>query len=75
MPVVIRKKPGDSNQQVLSEFRRETMFDEVLEKMKQRLMEGFVPPSELRKRERIIKKKEQARERRRAARLRGNLKR
>jgi hypothetical protein len=51
------------------------MFDEVLEKMKQRLMEGFVPPSELRKRERIIKKKEQARERRRAARRRGTLKR
>lgn len=75
MPVVVRKKPGDSNQQVISEFRRETMFDEVLEKVKQRMMEGFVPPSELRKRERILKKKEQAKERRRAARRRGDLKR
>ncbi len=75
MPVVIRKKQGDSNQQVISEFRRETMFDEVLEKVKQRMLEGFVAPSELRKRERILKKKEQAKERRRAARRRGDLKR
>lgn len=75
MPVVVRKKPGFTNQQVISEFRRETMFDEVLEKVKQRMMEGFVAPSELRKRDRIAKKKEQARERRRAARRRGDLKR
>lgn len=75
MPVVVRKKQGSSNQQVISEFRKETIFDEVLEKAKQALMDGFVPPSRKRYEDRKIKKKEQARERRRAARRRGDRKR
>lgn len=74
MPVIIKKQPGDNTQQLISRFKRATMDDPGLEKVKQREMIGYQKPSTLR----TLKKKEQGKEnarlRRRAKRLRGVLK-
>lgn len=74
MPVVIKKQPGDSTQQLISRFKRATMDDPGLEAVKQREMVGYQKPSTLRNIKRREQEKENARLRRRAKRLRGVLK-
>jgi ribosomal protein S21 len=74
MPVVIKKQPGDSTQQLISRFKRATMDDPGLDKVKQREMVGYQRPSTLRNIKRREQVKENARLRRKAKRLRGALK-
>lgn len=71
MPVIIKKQPGDSTQQLISRFKRATIDDPVLEAVKQREMIGYQRPSALRNIKKREQEKENARLRRRAKRLRG----
>lgn len=74
MPVVIKKQPGESVQQLLSNFRREMMDDTALEKVKERYMLGYQKPSRIRNEKKKLQRKESARLRRKSKRRRGLLK-
>lgn len=58
MALVVKKKQGQSQQQLINEFRRLTWMDEAIEKVKEVAMGGHVVPS----RKRHEKKKEINRE-------------
>jgi hypothetical protein len=45
MALVVKKKSGQSQQQLINEFRRLTFEDSGLEKVKEVAMGGFVKPS------------------------------
>ena len=49
MPTVVRKKPGQSDDKLIADFRKKILFDEVLIEMKDR--EYYKKPS-LKKQER-----------------------
>jgi hypothetical protein len=54
MALVVKKRKDQSQQQLINEFRRLTYLDEGIEKIKQTVMMGYVPPSKhrhMRKRE------------------------
>ncbi len=74
MPVVIKKQPGESVQQLLNNFRREMMDDSALEKVKERHLLGYQKPSRVRNEKKKLQRKESARLRRRSKRRRGLLK-
>lgn len=48
MALVVKKKQGQSQQQLINEFRRMTFEDKGLEKVKEVAMGGFVKPSKVR---------------------------
>ncbi len=74
MPVTITKKSGESIQQLLSSFKRETLDDPGLEKVKQRELIGYQKPSVVRYEKHKLWAKESRRLRRKAKRARGVLK-
>lgn len=45
MALVVKKKQGQSQQQLINEFRRLTWMDEAIEKVKEIAMGGHVVPS------------------------------
>jgi hypothetical protein len=45
MALVVKKKAGQSQQQLINEFRRLTFEDSGLEKVKEVAMSGFIKPS------------------------------
>lgn len=45
MALVVKKKSGQSQQQLINEFRRLTFEDKGLEKVKEVAMGGYVKPS------------------------------
>ncbi len=49
MALVVKKKQGQNQQQLINEFRRLTWEDEGLEKVKEVAMHGFQKPSLVRK--------------------------
>lgn len=74
MKVIIKKQAGESVQQLLSSFKRETLDDPGLEAVKQRELIGYQKPSVLRYEKRKLWAKESRRLRRKAKRARGILK-
>ena len=54
MALVVKKKQGQSQQQLINEFRRLTFEDKGLEKVKEVAMTGFLKPSK----KKNIKKRE-----------------
>ncbi len=48
MALVVKKKQGQSQQQLINEFRRMTFEDKGLEKVKEVAMGGFIKPSKVR---------------------------
>ena len=49
MALVVKKKQGQNQQQLINEFRRLTWEDEGLEKVKEVAMRGYQKPSLIRK--------------------------
>lgn len=74
MGVVIKKQAGESIQQLLSSFKRETLDDPGLESVKQRELVGYQKPSKIRYEKRKLQVKECRRLRRRSKRARGLMK-
>lgn len=74
MALVVKKKTGQNQQQLINEFRRLTYEDPGLEQVKQRLMMGYQKPSVLRKIKNTEQKKQNAKIRRRNRRLAGKTK-
>jgi hypothetical protein len=71
MPIIIKKNPGDSDQSLLSKFKRATMDDPGLEQVKVREMEGYQKPSALKNIKNRLWAKERRRIRRGVKRSRG----
>lgn len=71
MPIIIKKNPGDSDQSILSKFKRATMDDPGLEQVRQREMEGYQKPSAVRNVKKRLWAKEHRRIRRSVKRARG----
>ncbi|MBI3954749.1 hypothetical protein HY333_01760 [Candidatus Collierbacteria bacterium] len=65
MPIVVKKKQGQSQQQLINEFKRLTFEDPGLERVKEVAMKGYQKPSQVRKVKKDMIKKELARIRRR----------
>lgn len=74
MAVIIKKDSGESIQQLINKFKRATMDDPGLEQAKTRQLVGYMKPSAVRNEANKLRRKESARLRRRAKRLRGVLK-
>jgi hypothetical protein len=70
MALVVKKKQGQSQQQLINEFRRLTYEDQGLEKVKQVAMGGHIVPSVKRNVKKREIRKELARIRRRNKRAR-----
>lgn len=71
MALVVKKKPGQSQQQLINEFRRLTFEDKGLERVKEVAMTGFLKPSKRRNIKNREIRKELERIRRRNKRERG----
>jgi len=71
MALVVKKKQGQNQQQLINEFRRLTFEDSGLEKVKETAMGGFIKPSVRRNIKKREIRKELMRIRRRNKRERG----
>lgn len=69
MALVVKKKQGQNQQQLINEFRRLTWEDQGLEKVKEVAMRGYQKPSMVRKERNDRLRKERMKIRRRNKRL------
>ncbi|OGD79390.1 hypothetical protein A2368_01755 [Candidatus Collierbacteria bacterium RIFOXYB1_FULL_49_13] len=74
MAIIIKKGAGESDQSVLNKFKRITLDDPALEKVREREMEGYKKPSAVKNVKNRVWAKERRRLRRQARRLRGDRK-
>lgn len=74
MAIIIKKAAGESDQSVLNKFKRITLDDPSLERVREREMEGYKKPSAVRNIKNRVWAKERRRLRRQARRLRGDRK-
>jgi len=65
MALVVKKKKGQSQQQLINEFRRLTWLDPLIEKVKDVAMSGHIVPSKKRHEKKKEVRKELAKIRRR----------
>jgi len=69
LALVVKKKQGQNQQQLINEFRRLTWEDAGLEKVKEVAMHGYQKPSMVRKEKNDRLRKERAKIRRRNKRM------